>query len=165
MANFSFDITSGYDKAEMNNVYDQTKREITNRYDFKNTPASVEWLSADKNGLIISGNSQYQLDAIVDIFRKKLATRNQSQKVLDLSKEPTENNLQMRWEVPFLSGLDQEKAKKITKLLKEKQPKLKTQIQGDELRVTSNSKDDLQMAMRNITEADFDFPIDFTNFH
>jgi len=164
MAQFSFDIISDYDKAEMNNVFDQTQREISSRYDFKNTPAGLEWLNSEKNGIKITGNSQYQLDAIVEIFRKKLAARDQSQKILDLSKEPAENNLQITLEVPFLSGLDQEKAKKITKLIREKLPKVKTQIQGEEVRVTSGSKDDLQTAMQTIKSQDFAFPIGFTNF-
>jgi len=87
MANFSFDAVSEYDKAEMNNVFDQTEREMSNRYDFKGTPAAIEWLNSDKTGLKITGNGDWQIDAILDIVRKKLATRGQSQKVLDISKE------------------------------------------------------------------------------
>lgn len=64
MANFSFDIVSDYDKAEMNNVFDQVQRELQNRYDFKNTPAAVEWLNGDKTGLKITGNGEWQIDAI-----------------------------------------------------------------------------------------------------
>lgn len=164
MANFSFDIVSDYDKAEMNNVLDQVQREITARYDFKNTSAALEWLNADKTGFKITGDSQYQLDAIADIIRKKLAAREQSQKVIDTTKEPVTSNLKMTWEVPFLQGLDQEKAKKITALLREELPKLKTQIQGQEVRVTSTSKNDLQAAMQLLRSKDFDFPLEFTNF-
>ena len=94
MATFSFDIVSEYDKAEMNNVFDQSKRELDNRYDFKNTPAALDWLNADKAGFKIIGNSDWQIDAILDIVRKKLAARNQSQKVLDTSKESATNNFQ-----------------------------------------------------------------------
>ncbi len=164
MAQFSFDIVSDYDKAEMNNVFDQVQRELVNRYDFKGTPAAVEWLNAEKTGFKITGNSQYQLDAIVEIIRKKLAAREQSQKVLDVNKEPVESNLKTTWEVPFLSGLDQEKAKKITKLIRDELPKVKTQIQGEEVRITSGSKDELQAAMQLIRKQDFDFPTSFTNF-
>src|ERR1044072_334083 len=101
MANFSFDIVSEYDKAEMNNVFDQVQREITSRYDFKGTPAAIEWLNNDKSGLKITGNGEWQIEAILDIIRKKLATRNQSQKVLDTSKEVVESNLKATKEVPF----------------------------------------------------------------
>ena len=81
MANFSFDAVSDYDKAEMNNAYDQVQRELTGRYDFKGTPAAVEWLDGDKTGLKITGSGEWQIDAILDIVRKKLAARNQSQKL------------------------------------------------------------------------------------
>lgn len=164
MANFSFDIVSDYDAAEMNNVFDQTGREMSNRYDFKGTSAGVEWLNSDKTGFKITGDSQYQLDSIIEIIRKKLAAREQSQKLLDVSKEPTTTNLKTTWEVPFKKGLDQEKAKKITAAIREELPKVKALIQGSEVRVTSNSKDDLQAVMQLLRGKDFDFPIDFTNF-
>lgn len=163
MAQFSFDAVSDYDKAEMNNVYDQTEREMGSRYDFKGTPAAIEWLD-DKKGIKVIGNGEWQIDAILDIFRKRLATRNQDQKVLDTSKEVTESNLKSSKEVPFKQGLDQEKAKKITALLREKFPKVKAQIQGDAVRVMSNSKDDLQAVMQLLKAQDFDFPLTFTNY-
>lgn len=164
MATFSFDIVSDYDKAELNNVFDQTQRELQNRYDFKGTPASVEWLNDEKSGLKITGNSEWQIDAILDIVRKKLGARNQSQKLLDVTKESIVSNLKTTKEVPFKKGLDQEKAKKITSLIREKLPKIKIQIQGQEVRVSSGSKDDLQAVMKLLREADFDFPLSFTNF-
>lgn len=164
MANFSFDIVSEYDKAEMNNVFDQVQREITNRYDFKGTPASLEWLNSEKTGFKITGNSDYQIDTILDIVRKKLAARKQDQKVLDISKEATTSNLKTTKEVPFIQGLDQEKAKKITKMLREELPKVKAQIQGQAVRLTSSSKDELQSAMQLIRSKELDFPINFTNF-
>lgn len=163
MATFSFDIVSEYDKAEMNNVYAQTEKEIASRYDFKGTPAGIEWLG-DKKGLKITGSNEWQIDAVIDIVRKKLATREISSKVLDLSKDVHESNLKATKEVPFIEGLDQEKAKKITKLLKEQFPKAKTQIQGDAVRVTSASKDELQSIMSTVRSADFDFVTNFTNY-
>lgn len=164
MANFSFDIVSDYDKAEMNNVFDQTERELAGRYDFKGTPAAIEWLSGDKKGLKVTGNGEWQIDAILDIVRKKLAGRGQSQKVLDLSRSVAESNLRATKEVPFVQGLDQDKAKKITSLIRDTLPKVKTQIQGDTVRVTSGSKDDLQAVMQLLRAADFDFPVSFTNY-
>lgn len=164
MGNFSFDVVSEYDKAEMNNVFDQTQREMTGRYDFKGTPAAIEWLNNDKTGFKITGTGEWQIDAILDIVRKKLATRNQSQKVLDTSKEIIESNLKATKEVPFKQGLDQEKAKKITSLIRDRLPKVKTQIQGDAVRVMSGSKDDLQAVMQLLRAQDFDFPLNFTNY-
>ena len=164
MANFSFDIVSEYDKAEMNNVFDQVKREIDSRYDFKGTPASIEWLNGDKTGFKVTGNGEWQIEAILEIVRKRLATRGQSQKTLDTSREIQESNLKASQEVPFKQGLDQEKAKQITKLLRDEYPKVKAQIQGDAVRVTSSSKDDLQGVIQLLKGRDFDFPLSFTNY-
>jgi uncharacterized protein YajQ (UPF0234 family) len=164
MASFSFDIVSDYDKAEMNNVFDQTEREMTSRYDFKGTPAAIEWLNGDKTGLKVTGSGDWQIDAILDIFRKKLAARGQSQKVLDVSRDIVEANLKATKEVPFKQGLDQDKAKQLTKLIRDEYPKVKTQIQGDVVRATSGSKDDLQAVMQLLRAKDFDFPLSFTNY-
>ncbi len=163
MGNFSFDVVSEYDKAEMNNVFDQTEREMDSRYDFKGTPASLEWLD-DKKGVKVTGNGDWQIDAILDIYRKKLATRGQSQKVLNTSKESVESNLKTTKEVPFKQGLDQDKAKQLTKLIRDTYPKVKTQIQGDAVRVMSGSKDDLQAVMQLLKSQDLDFPLSFTNY-
>jgi uncharacterized protein YajQ (UPF0234 family) len=164
MAQFSFDIVSEYDKSEMNNVFDQSRREIDNRYDFKNTPAALDWLNGDKTGFKVTGNGDWQIDAILDIVRKKLAARNQSQKVLDTSKAASTNNMQTTKEVPFQHGLDQDKAKKITSLVRQHFPKVKPTIQGDAVRVTSTSKDELQAVMQLLRAHDFDFPLHFTNY-
>ena len=164
MGQFSFDIVSDYDKAEMNNVFDQVQRELDNRYDFKGTQAAVEWLNGEKAGLKITGDSDYQIDAVLDIVRKKLGARNQSQKVLDVSRGSSTSNLKTTKDVPFKQGLDQDKATKITTLIRDNYPKVKTQIQGDEVRVTSGSKDDLQATMQLLRNQEFDFPINFVNF-
>jgi uncharacterized protein YajQ (UPF0234 family) len=163
MATFSFDIVSDYDKAEMNNVFAQANKEIENRYDFKGTPASVEWLG-DKTGFKVVGSNDWQIDSVLDIISKKLAGRNMTSKVLDLSKEAVTSNLKATKEVPFIEGLDQDKAKKITKLLREEFPKVKTQIQGDTVRATSGSKDELQAVMTRLRGADFEFPLSFINY-
>ena len=163
MATFSFDIVSDYDKAEMNNIFMQVEKEISGRYDFKNTSAGLDWLD-DKKGYKLLGDTTWQLEAILDIIRKRLAGRNQSSKVLDLTKQPIERNRKASREVPFVAGLDQEKAKMITKLIREQAPKVKSQIQGDAVRVTSSSKDDLQAVMRLLDGEDFDFPLQYTNY-
>jgi len=164
MAQFSFDIESEYDKAEMNNVFDQARRDIESRYDFKNTPASLEWLDGDKSGLMVTGNGAWQIEAVVDIVRKRLAARGQSQKVLDVSEEVTESNFKATKPVPFQHGLDHDKAKKLTGVIREHYPKVKAQAQGDAVRVTSPSKNDLQAVMQLLRAQELDFPINFTNF-
>lgn len=161
---FSFDIVSDYNLAEVINAVDQSQRELGNRYDLKGTSASLEFKDADKTGLKVVGDSDYHIDAILDVVRKKFATRGVSQKVLDTSAKPVVSNLKTTLDVPFKKGLDQEKAKKITSLLREQFPKVKAQIQGAEIRVTSPKKDELQAVMQLLDAQDFDFPLSYTNF-
>lgn len=164
MADFSFDIVSEYDRAEMNNVVDQSRREMQNRYDFKGTSAALEWLNSDKTGLKITGDTNYHIEAILDMVRKKLAVRGLSQKVLDISQEPVVANMKSTLEVPFKQGLDQEKAKKISALIRQHYPKAKTQIQGEAVRVSSNKKDELQAIIQLLQSSNFEFPISITNY-
>ena len=164
MANFSFDAVSDYDKAELNNVFDQVKREIASRYDFKNTPAAIEWLNEDKTGFKLTGANDYQIDAILDLIRKKLSMRGQSQNVIDGTKDKVNSNLKVTLEVPFKQGLDQAKTKKLAGLIREKLPKLKSVIQGETLRVSGPSKNDLQEAITIIRSEPLDYPLQFINF-
>ena len=165
MADSSFDIVSEFDKAEMNNVFDQSQREIGNRYDFKSANISLEWLDNDKTGIKIIGENQYQLDAVVYIFRKKLSLRGQSLKTLDVdANKPNESNFKISWEIPFKKGLNQEKAKSISSLIRQSFPKVKVQTQGDAVRVFSSKKDDLQSVMALLKVNDFDYPLSFNNF-
>ena len=163
MATFSFDVESTYDKAEMNNVEQQTLKEIATRYDFRGTPAAIEWL-ADKKGFKVIGENEWQVDVLVDMIGKQLAKRGMTSKVLDISGKLTEANMRAWKDIPFKDGLKQDDAKKITRLLKEKHPKVKTQIQGDVIRCTSSSKDELQAVQQTLRSEPFDFPIHFTNY-
>lgn len=147
----------------MNNVEQLVTKEIANRYDFKGTPAAIEWL-ADKKGFKVIGSNEWQLEAVIDMIGKQLAKRGMTSKVLDVSGKVTEANLRAWKDVPFRDGLSQDYAKKITKLLKESHPKVKTQIQGDTLRCTCSSKDELQLVMQTLRSKDFDFPLVFTNY-
>lgn len=163
MAQFSFDIASSYDKSEMSNAFQQAEKEISNRYDFRGTAASIEWLK-DKSGIKATADNAWQLEQVIDLFRKKLATRGQSTKALDQSGEVHEASMRAWQDIPFREGLSQDNAKKITKLLKSSHPKVKTQIQGDEVRASSSSKNELQAAMQTLREADFEFPLVFRNY-
>lgn len=162
--NSSFDIVSDYDKGELNNVYDQAQREILNRYDFKGTKAKLEWSDGDKTAFKITGDSDFHIEAILDIVRKKLATRGQSQKVLDTSSDSVTTNLQTTKVVILKKGISQENAKKISALIRQNYPKIKAQIQGEELRVMSPKKDELQAVMDLLRNQNLDFPIQFTNY-
>ena len=163
MAQFSFDIESTYDKAEMNNVHQLVSREIENRYDFKGTPAAIEWL-ADKKGFKVIGSNQWQVESIIDLIGKQLAKRGMTSKVLDMSGNSNEANMRAWQDVPFKDGLKQDDAKKITSLIKDRHSKVKAQIQGDVVRVMGQSKDELQAVMTTVREANFDFPVLFTNY-
>lgn len=160
---FSFDVVSDYDVAEMTNAVDQAQRELGQRYDFKGTAAKLEFADG-KTGVQIEGESKNQLDAILDMFQSKLVKRGISLKVLDTSKAPVQGGKEMRWSVAFKKGLDQDKAKKITKLIRDSYPKAKAQIQGDSVRVGSTSKDDLQGVIAALKAAEFDFPLEFQNY-
>ena len=163
MPSFSFDIVSEVDKAEMNNVFTQAEKEIATRYDFRGTSAAIEWLG-DKKGLKLTGDSEWQVEAVLDIIRKKLAAREQSSKVLDLSKEKVVANLKTTWEIPFREGLAQDLAKKIAADIRADAPKAKPQIQGDAVRVTSASKDELQNVITFVKGKDYDAALQFTNY-
>lgn len=163
MPSFSFDIVSEVDKAEMNNVFMQAEKEISTRYDFRGTAAGIDWLE-DKKGFKLTGDSEWQIDAVLDIVRKKLASRDQSSKVLDLEKEKVVANLKTTWEIPFRNGLSQDLAKKISADIRAELPKAKPQIQGDAVRVTSASKDELQKVISLVRGKDYDAALQFTNY-
>ncbi len=160
----SFDIVSDYDIAKVTNAVEQSQREITSRYDFKGTKANIEFTDGNKTGVTIIGDNQFHLDSIIDILRKKLAGAGVSQKILDVSKDPVEGNMQIKWELEFRKGLNQENAKKVTKLIRDHYPKVKPQIQGEEIRVSSPKRDELQGVMQVLRDSDFDFPLEFTNY-
>lgn len=163
MASFSFDIVSEVDKAEMNNVFMQTEKELGNRYDFRGTSARIEWLD-DRKGFKLTGDSEWQVEAVLDIVRKKLAAREQSIKSLDLSGDTVTTNLKTTWELPFKDGLPQDVAKKISSDIRAEAPKAKPQIQGEAVRVTSSSKDELQKVMALLKNNDYDVALQFVNF-
>lgn len=160
---FSFDVVSDFDPGEMINSVDQAQRELSQRYDFKGTAAKLEF-SDGKNGVQLEGDSRNQIDSIVDVLQSKLIKRGISPKVLDRSTEPAESGMIVRQAIPFKKGLDQEKAKKLSKLIRDAYPKSKTQIQGDLVRVSSTSKDDLQGIMAHLKAQELEFPLDFRNF-
>ena len=163
MADSSFDIVSKIDHQEVDNALGQAAREIAQRYDFKGTGAEIKW-SGDK-AIEISANADDRARAVLDVFREKLVKRQQSLKILDAS-EPRQSGKESRITVTLQEGISQENAKKISKLIRDEGPKgVKAQIQGDELRVTSKSRDDLQAVQALLKgKDDLDFAIQFTNY-
>jgi len=161
MADSSFDIVSKIDQMELDNAFNQCDREIATRFDFKNTGSKIE-----KTGLKVTleADTEERVKAVLDVFKDKLIKRNVSLKHLDAS-EPSLSGKTYGIKCEFKEGITTENAKKIAKFLKESGPKsLKTQIQGEELRVSSKSRDDLQTAIARVKNESWDFAVQFTNF-
>ena len=161
MADSSFDIVSKIDQMELDNAFNQCNREIATRYDFKNTDTKIE-----KTGLkvLLESGTEERVKAALDVLKDKLIKRNVSLKHLDAS-EPALSGKTYRINCEFKEGISTENAKKIAKFLKEKGAKsLKTQIQGDELRVSSKSRDDLQTAIAQVKKETWEFAVQFTNY-
>ena len=161
MADSSFDIVSKIDQMELDNAFNQCDREIATRYDFKNTETKIE-----KTGLkvLLESGTEERVKAALDVLKDKLIKRNVSLKHLDAS-EPALSGKTYRINCEFKEGISTENAKKIAKFLKEKGAKsLKTQIQGDELRVSSKSRDDLQTAIAQVKKETWGFAVQFTNY-
>ena len=161
MADSSFDIVSKIDQRELDNAFNQCDREIATRFDFKNTDTKIEKIALK---VVLESSTEERVKAALDVFKDKLIKRNVSLKHLDAS-EPTLSGKTYRINCDFKEGISTENAKKIAKFLKESGPKsLKTQIQGEELRVSSKSKDDLQTAIAQIKKETWDFAVQFTNY-
>ena len=162
MADSSFDIVSKIDHQEVDNALNQAQRELTQRFDFKNTGAKIEW-SGD-TAVEITANAEDRALAVLDVFKDKLIKRNQSMKILDPG-EPRQSGKETRLTVALKEGISQEQAKKVGKLIRDEGPKgVKVQVQGDELRVTSKKRDDLQTVISLVKEQDYDFAVQFTNY-
>ena len=162
MADSSFDIVSKIDRQEVDNALNQAVKEIQQRYDFKGTGASIEWRGED--GIEITANAEERAQAVLDVFQTKLVKRGISLKVLD-SGEPRQSGKETKLSSSLKEGISTEQAKKVSKLIRDDGPKgAKVQIQGDELRVSSKSRDDLQAIIALVKEADLDFAVQFVNY-
>jgi uncharacterized protein YajQ (UPF0234 family) len=146
---------------ELDNAFNQCDRELATRFDFKNTETKIE-KTAFK--VLLESSTEERVKAALDVFKDKLIKRNVSLKHLDAS-EPSLSGKTYRINCEFKEGISTENAKKIAKFLKESGPKsLKTQIQGEELRVSSKSRDDLQTAIAQVKSETWEFAVQFTNF-
>ena len=158
----SFDIVSKIDHQEADNALNQAARELTQRFDFKNTGASIAWQG--ENAIEISANAEERALAVLDLFKEKLVKRGLSLKALDAG-DPRQSGKEVKIAATPSDGITQEQAKKVSKLIRDEGPKgVKVQIQGDELRVSSKKKDDLQEVQALVKGADLDFAVQFTNY-
>lgn len=161
MADSTFDIVSKVDKMEADNALHQAQKEIAQRYDFKNVGASVDW-SGEK--LLMKANSEERVKAVLEVLEQKFIKRGISLRSLDAG-EPYASGKEFRIEAGLKQGIAQDDAKKINKIIRDEGPKgVKSQIQGDELRVSSKSRDDLQATMALLKGADLDVDLQFVNF-
>lgn len=157
----SFDIVSKMDMQELNNAVNQTEREIENRFDFKGSKSS---LKLDKEALVITSDDEYKLNAVIDILQAKMVKRGLSLKNVDYGKIEPASMGTVRQRLTLKQGIDQENAKKINILIRDSKLKVKSQIQGDQIRVTGKNKDDLQQIMQMLRKADLSVDLQFTNF-
>jgi uncharacterized protein YajQ (UPF0234 family) len=161
MADSSFDIVSKVDKQEAANALTQAEKEIEQRYDFKGVGASIEW-SGEK--VLMKASSEDRVKAVLDVFQSKLVKRGISLKSLDAGK-PFASGKEYRIEASLKQGIEQDQAKKISKIIREEGPKtVKAIIQGDELRVSSKSRDDLQDVIALLKSSDLEIDLQFTNY-
>jgi uncharacterized protein YajQ (UPF0234 family) len=161
MADSTFDVVSKVDKMEADNALNQARKEVEQRYDFKNVGASIEW-SGEK--VLMKANTEERVKAVLEVFESKLIKRGISLRSLDTG-EPFASGKEFRIESSLKNGIEQDAAKKISKLIRDEAPKsVKSQIQGDELRVSSKSRDDLQTTMALLKNADLDVALQFVNF-
>lgn len=161
MADSTFDVVSKVDKMEADNALNQARKEIEQRYDFKGVGASAEWSG---EMILIKAVSEERIAAVLDVVQSKFIKRGISLKSLDAG-DPYPSGKEFRIEVKLKDGIDQATAKKLNKLIRDEGPKsVKSQIQGDELRVSSKSRDDLQETMQLLKGADVDTALQFVNF-
>ncbi|GAA1432832.1 YajQ family cyclic di-GMP-binding protein [Microlunatus lacustris] len=157
----SMDVVSKVDRQEVDNALNQAAKEVHQRFDFKNTDASIRWSGET---IEIEANSEERAKAVLDVFQTKLVKRGVSLKSLDAG-EPRSSGKLYKITATTTEGISQENAKKVSKLVRDEGPKgVKAQIQGDELRVSSKSRDDLQAVQALIKAQDYDFAVQFTNY-
>jgi uncharacterized protein YajQ (UPF0234 family) len=157
----SFDVVSKVDRQEVDNALNQAAKEIAQRYDFKGTDASIGWSGET---ILMKASSEDRVKAVLDVFENKMIKRGVSLMALDAG-DPKPSGKEYRIEATLKEGLNQEDAKKIAKLIRDEGPKaVKASITGDELRVSSKSRNDLQAVIALLKGADLDVALQFVNY-
>ena len=157
----SFDIVSQFDEQELMNALDQTRRDVSTRYDLKDTRTEITF---DKKTITILTASEFTLKNVRDVLESKLVRRNLSLKILKPGKIDQASGNMVRQVIELQQGISQDLAREITKLIRDQFPKAKSQIQGDAVRVTSKSRDELQAIMATLREHDYPVPLQFVNY-
>lgn len=158
---YSFDIVSDFDRQELVNAVDQTVREINSRYDLKNTKTAVE---LGEEEITVSTDSEMTLQAVHSVLQQKAVKRNLSLKIFDYGKVETASGNRVRQVIKLKKGISQEIAKQITKLIRDEFKKVQASIQGDAVRVSAKSKDDLQAVIQRVKQSDWPVALQFTNY-
>jgi cyclic-di-GMP-binding protein len=158
---FSFDVVSDFDRQELVNAVDQTVREIGARYDLKDTKTTVE-LGAE--AIEVNTDSEFTLEAIHTILQTKAAKRNLSLKIFEYGKVESASGNRVRQEIKLCKGISSEVAKQISKLIRDEIKKAQASIQGDAVRVSAKSKDDLQLVIQRLKQEDYPVALQFTNY-
>jgi cyclic-di-GMP-binding protein len=162
MPDSSFDVVNKIDRQEVDNALQQAAKEIGQRFDFRGTNASIAW--SGELAVTIKADTEQRARAVLDVFKEKLVKRSVSLKALDAS-EPKPSGKQYTIDGTLKQGITAEQAKKIAKLIRDTGPKgVQAQILGDQLRVSSKKKDDLQTVMGKLREADLEVPVQFVNY-
>ena len=160
-SSYSFDVVSEFDHQELVNALDQAKRDISTRFDLKDTKTEVE---LEKEQIVINTENEFVLGQVKDLLETKLVKRNLSLKILDYQKFEEASGGRVRQVIKLKKGLSQELAKQMGKLIRDNFKNSQSQIQGDSLRVTSKSKDDLQQIIAKLKTEDYPVALQFTNY-
>jgi uncharacterized protein YajQ (UPF0234 family) len=156
----SFDIVSQFDEQELVNALDQTRRDVQTRYDLKDTKTEIEQA---KDTITITTDSELSLKNVRDILESKAIRRKLSIKIFKPGKQETAAGSRVRQVIQLQQGITQEQAKELSKIIRDAHPKVRTQIQGETVRVISKSRDELQAVMATLRQKDYPIPLDFTN--
>jgi uncharacterized protein YajQ (UPF0234 family) len=163
VADSSFDVVSKVERQEVDNALNQAGKEVGQRFDFKGTGASISWSGDD--AVVITANSDERVKAVLDVFKERLVKRQVSLKALDHGEPEPAAGGTSRLNVKIRQGIDAEKARTITKLIKSDGPKgVQAQVQGDTVRVSSKKRDDLQAVIAMLKAADIGIPLQFENY-
>lgn len=157
----SFDIVSKVDMQEMNNAIQQAMREIETRFDFKGSKSDIK---LEKDELVVLSDDEYKLNSVIDILQSKMVRRNVSIKNMEFGKIEPATMGTVRQRITLKQGIDQENAKRIHTLIKDAKLKVKSQTQGDQIRVTGKSRDDLQKVIQLLKSADLSVELQFINY-
>lgn len=158
---FSFDIVSDFDRQELVNALDQTNREIQSRYDLKDTKTTLE---LGDEAIVVNTDSEFTLDSVHTVLQTKTAKRNLSLKIFDYGKVESASGNRVRQEIKLRKGISQDVAKQITKLIRDEFKKVQAAIQGDAVRVSAKSKDELQAIIQRLKQEDYPVALQFTNY-